>query len=117
MSVPLDLSLISQLLTEQLTTGDLNDLTKPGFFYVTEPTNTPNSSNIWCHVINLVNYANNKHTAESMRIFQIYINDNRNDNTIWYRRYSEVWTDWERFATATDLPNSTTNNPSQGDNL
>ena len=114
MSVPLDLSLITQLLNEQRARGDLNNLTKPGFFYVMYPTNTPNDRQDWCHVINLVNYMANEHTAEYRRVFQIYINDNRNDNTIWYRKYSEVWTDWERFATATDLPNSTTNNPSQG---
>ena len=114
MSVPLDLSLINQLLNEQRTKGDLNNLTKPGFFYVLWPTNTPNDRKDSCHVINLVNYVDNEHTAEFRRIFQIYINDNRIDNTIWYRLYSEGWTDWERFATATDLPNSPTNNPSQG---
>lgn len=115
MSVPLDLSLINQLLNEQRTKGDLNNLTKPGFFYVLWPTSTPNDRTSSCHVINLVNYADNEHTAPFRRIFQIYIADNRNDNTIWYRQYSEGWTDWERFATATDLPNSTTNNPSQGE--
>ena len=114
MSVPLDLSLISQLLNEQRTTGDLNNLTKPGFFYVVWPTNTPNDRTSYCHVINLVNYISNEHTAENIRIFQMYISDTRNDNTIWYRKYDNGWTDWERFATATDLPNSTTNNPSQG---
>ena len=114
MSVPLDLSLISQLLTEQRTQGDLNNLTKPGFFFVLFPTNTPNNKHGYCHVINLVNYIANEHTAEYRRIFQIYICDDRNDNTIWYRLYSEEWTAWERIATATDLPNSTTNNPSQG---
>ena len=115
MSVPLDLSLISQLLNEQRTTGDLNALTKPGFFYVLWPTNTPNDRKNSCHVINLVNYISNEHTAENMRIFQMYISDTREDNTIWYRKYDNGWTDWERFATATDLPNSTTNNPSQGE--
>ena len=115
MSLPLDLSLISQLLTEQRTQGDLNNLTKSGFFFVLWQTNTPNDRKNSCHVINLVNYVDNEHTAEFMRIFQIYINDNRIDNTIWYRLYSEGWTDWKRFATATDLPNSPTNNPSQGE--
>ena len=114
MSVPLDLSLINQLLNEQRTTGDLNALTKPGFFYVVWPTNTPNDRTSYCHVINLVNYISNEHTAENMRIFQMYISDTREDNTIWYRKYDNGWTDWERFATATDLPNSPTNNPSQG---
>ena len=103
MSVPLDLSLISQLLTEQSTTGDLNALTKPGFFYVTSPTNTPNDIQAWCHVINLVNYP-----EEQNRTFQIYINDNKAINTVWYRQYANGWTDWERFVTATDLQNSTT---------
>ena len=115
MSVPLDLSLINQLLNEQRTTGDLNALTKPGFFYVVWPTNTPNDRTSYCHVINLVNYISNEHTAENMRIFQMYISDTREDNTIWYRKYDNGWTAWERFATATDLPNSTTNNPSQGE--
>ena len=113
MSVPLDLSLISQLLTEQRTEGDLNALTKPGFFYVANPTNTPNEYDAWCHVINLVNYSYNEHTAENMRIFQIYINDHKYNNTVWYRQYSfdavdASWTAWERFVTATDLQNSTT---------
>ena len=108
MSVPLDLSLISQLLTEQLTTGDLNNLTKPGFYYVMTPTNTPNDREGWCHVINLVNYANYEQTAENLRIFQIYINDHIDDNTVWYRQYNNEWTAWERFVTATDLQNSTT---------
>ena len=115
MSAPLDLSLINQLLNEQRTTGDLNALTKPGFFYVVWPTNTPNDSTSYCHVINLVNYISNEHTEENMRIFQMYISDTRNDNTIWYRKYDNGWTDWERFVTATDLPNSPTNNPSQGE--
>ena len=114
MSVPLDLSLINQLLNEQRTTGDLNALTKPGFFYVVWPTNTPSDRTSYCHVINLVNYISNEHTAENRRIFQMYISDTKEDNTIWYRKYDNGWTAWERFATATDLPNSTTNNPSQG---
>ena len=115
MSVPLDLSLINQLLNEQRTTGDLNALTKPGFFYVVWPTNTPNDRTSYCHVINLVNYISNEHTAENMRIFQMYISDTKEDNTIWYRKYDNGWTAWERFATATDLSNSPTNNPSQGE--
>ena len=113
MSVTLDLSLINQLLNEQRTQGDLNNLTKPGFFFVLWPTNTPNDRTSYCHVINLVNYISNEHTAENMRIFQMYISDTREDNTIWYRKYDNGWTGWERFATATDLPNSTPNNPSQ----
>ena len=115
MSVPLDLSLINQLLNEQRTKGDLNNLTKPGFFYVLWPTNTPNDRDMWCHVINLFNYSSNEHTAENLRMFQIYINDLAVDNTVWYRQYHGGWTDWERFVTATDLPNSTPNNPSQGE--
>ena len=107
MSVPLDLSLISQLLTEQKTEGDLNNLTKPGFFYVANPTNTPNDWEAWCHVINLVNY-NFEHIPENMRIFQIYINDTWNNKTIWYRKYWGEWSAWERLVTATDLQNSTT---------
>ena len=107
MSVPLDLSLINQLLNEQRTHGDLNNLTKPGFFFVTNPTNTPNDSECWCHVINLLNYSYDDHTAENLRIFQIYIADNKDDNTVWYRQYSfSGWSDWERFVTATDLQNS-----------
>ena len=113
MSVPLDLSLINQLLNDQRTQEDLNNLTKSGFFYVLWPTNTPNDRKNSCHVINLVNYISNAHTAENMRIFQMYISDTREDNTIWYRKYDNGWTGWERFATATDLPNSTPNNPSQ----
>ena len=114
MSVPLDLSLINQLLNEQRTTGDLNALTKPGFFYVVWPTNTPNDRTSYCHVINLVNYISNEKKKKNMRIFQMCIHDVKHDNTVWYRQYSSGWTDWERFATATDLPNSPTNNPSQG---
>ena len=110
MSVPLDLSLISQLLNEQRTQGDLNNLTKPGFFYVVSPTNTPNDNESWCHVINLVNYSYNEHTAENMRIFQIYINDHIDDNTVWYRQYCPGWSAWERFATATDLADYVTKN-------
>ena len=108
MSVPLDLSLISQLLTEQRTTGDLNALNKPGFFFVVNPTNTPNDRDTWCHVINLFNYCDNEHTAENLRIFQIYINDFFGDNTVWYRQFNTNWSAWERFVTATDLSNSTT---------
>ena len=108
MSVPLDLSLISQLLTEQKTEGDLNALTKPGFFYVINPTNKPNDRLGWGHVINLVNYDSYEHTAEYMRIFQFFIYDNQSNNTVWYRKYTGEWTAWERFVTATDLQNSTT---------
>ena len=116
MSVPLDISLISQLLNEQIKVGaDLNTLTKPGFFYVTYPTNTPNNMQHWCHVINLVNYISSQHIDKYRRIYQMFISDARSDTTIWFRIYSEGWSDWERIATATDLPNSTTNNPSQGE--
>ena len=108
MSVPLDLSLINQLLTAQRTTGDLNALNKPGFFYVTNPTNTPNNVSHWCHVINVVNYYGDNHNAESRLLFQIYSNDNKNDKTIWFRKHNYVWSDWERLVTATDLQNSTT---------
>ena len=109
MSVPLDLSLISQLLNEQqIQGGDLNALTKPGFFFVIGPINTPTNQINSCHVINLVNYGNLEQAAENLRIFQIYINDHLDDNTVWYRQYNTRWTDWERFVTATDLQNSTT---------
>ena len=108
MSVPLDLSLISQLLNEQRTEGDLNALTKPGFFYVIDPTNTPNEYDAWCHVINLVNYIPNEISGEKTRIFQIYVTDNKDINTVWYRKYNHECTAWERFVTATDLQNSTT---------
>ena len=108
MSVPLDLSLINQLLNAQRTEGDLNALTKAGFFFVSQPTNTPNDRDMWCHVINLFNYSSNEHTAENLRIFQIYINDLFADNTVWYRQFNSVWSAWERFVTATDLQNSTT---------
>ena len=112
MSVPLDLSLINQLLNEQQIQGDLNALTKPGFFFVTDPTNTPNDLTSWCHVINLVEPSNDP-VAENLRIFQIYINDHLDDNTVWYRQhavdqYGVKWTAWERLVTATDLQNSTT---------
>ena len=115
MSVPLDISLINQLLNEQRTLGDLNNLTKPGFFYVIYPTNAPNDGTGWCHVINLVNYITEEHTAENRRIVQICISDAKSDKTIWYRKNDNGWTAWERIATASDLPNSTTNNPSQGE--
>ena len=108
MSVPLDLSLISQLLNEQRTTGDLNALTKPGFFYVTQPTNTPNNVTTWCHVINIVNYITDEPIEAYIRIVQIYIRDNSNDKTMWCRKYSGEWSAWERFVTGTDLPNSMT---------
>ena len=108
MSVPLDLSLITQLLTEQRTEGDLNALTKPGFFYVVQPTNAPNDSEGWCHVINLAIYLDNVYDEHHLRIFQIYINDHTDINTVWYRQYSEQWTAWERFVTATDLQNTMT---------
>lgn len=108
MSIPLDLSLISQLLNEQQTQGDLNALTKPGFFFVIGPTNTPNNYVNSCHVINLTIYIDDVHNENYLRIFQIYINDNIDDNTVWYRQYFNGWTGWERFVTATDLQNSTT---------
>ena len=116
MSVPLDLSLIRQLLNEQHTEGDLNALTKPGFFYVVSPTNTPNEYDGWCHVINLVNYTyEHEPTEANMRIFQIYISDHKDINTVWYRQCSEGWTAWERFVTATDLSNSMSNKVNNSD--
>ena len=108
MSVPLDLSLISQLLNEQQTYGDLNALTKPGFFFVIGPTNAPNNYENSCHVINSVIYIDNVYDEHYLRIFQIYINDDCGVNTVWYRQYFDKWTAWERFVTATDLQNSTT---------
>lgn len=94
MSVPLDLNLIQRLLNEQSYDGDLNDLTKPGLYYIPNGNanvHTPSSGN-WGHV--LVSNAENK-TA------QLWIDDNvfNGGPHIFLRVFNSSWSNWTSFAT------------------
>lgn len=86
MQLPLDLNLIQHLLNSSTASGNLNDLTTTGFYYVENPVNSPTTA--WPHVF--VNANDNK-----TKVIQLVLPSNGTEG-LYYRNYSEnAWSDWQ----------------------
>lgn len=95
MQLPLDLNLIQHLLNSSTVTGDLNDLTTTGFYYVSDAVNAPTSA--WPHVI--VN-ANDDKT----KVVQLAIPDGGDDGLFCRKCANGKWTDWQHIGETTVTP-------------
>lgn len=105
MQLPLDLNLIQHLLNSSTATGDLNDLTTTGFYYVENPVNAPTSA--WPHVI--VNANDNK-----TKVVQLALPD-KGAEGLYYRCYSDAaWSDWQHVGNPTVNVGELTKIPSSG---
>lgn len=86
MQLPLDLNLIQHLLNSSTASGDLNDLTTTGFYYVTNPVNSPLT--VCPHVF--VNASDDK-----AKIVQLILPESGTEG-LYYRNYSEnTWSNWQ----------------------
>lgn len=99
MSLPQDLNLISQLLSEKkLDNVDLDNLINPGFYFCTSISHAPNDENTWAHLIVV---SPRKLEGNNIRVVQIYLNDRYQDTDmyIWYRKKTNNdWSDWKKVA-------------------
>ena len=99
MTVPQDLNLIRQLLSEKLLDNvDLDTINNPGFYFCTSPSHAPNNVKTWAHLI-----VTNPGTLEGngTRSMQLYLNDDQRDTEmyLWYRHsVNGVWTAWKKVA-------------------
>ena len=92
MQLPLDLNLIQHLLNSSTATGDLNDLTTTGFYYVENPVNAPTTT--WPHVF--VNANDNK-----TKVVQLAL-PSQGTEGLYYRCYSDAaWSDWQHVGNPT----------------
>lgn len=99
MTLPQDLNLISQLLTEKtLNNVDLDTITNPGFYFCTSPSHAPNNNDAWAH---LIVTSPGTGSGNATRIMQLYLNDHPSDTDmyLWYRQnVSGEWTTWKKVA-------------------
>jgi hypothetical protein len=99
MTLPQDLNLIRQLLTEKkLDNVDLDTVTNPGFYFCTDPSHDPNSNGDWCH---LIVTSPGTLSGNLTRIMQIYLSDHYDDANcyLWYRQNNNgTWTTWKKVA-------------------
>lgn len=106
MTLPLNLSLFSGVLTSQTVSGDLNDITKSGFYFVKNPTNGPTTN--WGHLI--VNY--NDLTGYDYREVQLFVTDTSSGDGhgIWsrFKTSTAEWSPWEHYATTDYVTNEIT---------
>ena len=90
MTLPLNLSLFTNVLTSKTVKGDLNGLTTSGFYYVQQPTNSPTTA--WLHVI-VNSSANNKH------VIQLAFPDTASEG-VYYRHLTiDSWSSWSKLVT------------------
>ena len=90
MTLPLNLSLFTHVLNSKTVTGDLNELTTSGFYYVQQPTNSPTTA--WVHAI--VNASDdNKH------VIQLVLPDNGSECMYYRDRTSGSWSSWNKVVT------------------
>lgn len=87
---PLDLTLIQSLLTSKTVTGDLNNLTTSGFYYVQLPTNSP--VNRWVHMI--VNTSDDK-----KHVVQVVLPDSGSDSAYYRTQNIGSWSSWTQLVT------------------
>lgn len=90
MTLPLNLSLFTHVLNSKTVTGDLNELTTSGFYYVQHPTNSP--TNAWVHA--LVNSSDDKN-----HVIQLVLPDNGSEGAYYRDQTSGSWSSWSRLAT------------------
>ncbi|WP_334116407.1 pyocin knob domain-containing protein [Ligilactobacillus sp.] len=99
MTLPLNLSLFTHVLNSKTVTGDLNELTTSGFYYVQQPTNSPTTT--WVHVI--VNASDDK-----KHIIQLVLPDNGSEGLYYRDRTSGSWSSWNQLATMDQVTNELT---------
>lgn len=95
---PFDLTLFTHVLNSKTVTGDLNELTTSGFYYVELPVNAPTN-----HYPHLIVNANDRKD----RIEQICFPDQ--GPTIWFRnKVNDTWSAWNQLATMDQVTNELT---------
>lgn len=87
---PIDLTLFTHVLNSKTVTGDLNELTTSGFYYVQQPVNAPTSN--WPHLI--VNAIDNKN-----KVAQLAIPDQANAGLYYRCYYQTSWSAWYKLVT------------------
>lgn len=99
MTLPQDLNLISQLLSEKkLDNVDLDTITNPGFYFCITPSHAPNNVKSWAH---LIVTSPGRLDGNKTRIMQLYLSDHPSDTEmyLWYRQNVDgVWTAWKKVA-------------------
>lgn len=99
MSIPLNLSLFSGVLTAKTVSGDLNNIVKPGFYYVNSPVNNPIDN--WPYLI--VN------SAGTGRVVQVLTGDTDDGNGPWFRKnYEGTWSEWRQVPTMKQVTDEVT---------
>lgn len=102
MSLPLNLNLFSRLLNAKDVSGDLDTITKPGFYFVTNPTNVPTTPTNQAHL--LVNAAND---PDTVMIFQLLAPDDPSQG-LWYRANTGIWSEWKHVLTSPQVTRQVT---------
>lgn len=99
MTLPQDLNLIRQLLSEKkLDNVDLDTITNPGFYFCTPSSHAPNNMYAWAH---LIVTSPGTLSDNATRIMQLYLNDHPSDTEmyLWYRQnVNGEWTTWKKVA-------------------
>lgn len=90
MTLPLNLSLFTHVLNSKTVTGDLNELTTSGFYYVQQPTNSPTPH--WVHAI--VNSSDDK-----QHVIQLVLPDNGSEGVYYRDQTSGSWSSWTKLVT------------------
>lgn len=99
MSIPLNLSLFSGVLTAKTVSGDLNNITKSGFYYVQSPANGPISN--WSYLI--VN------STAADQLVQVLTGDTDDGNGPWFRKkYRGAWSEWHQVPTMKQVTDEVT---------
>lgn len=87
MTLPLNLLLFSRVLTAKTVSGDLNNITDPGFYFAQSPVNGPTTN--WAHL--LVNK-----NSDGSRVLQIFMADQTNDGLFVRLRNDNKWQAWHQ---------------------
>ena len=90
MTLPLNLSLFTHVLNSKTVTGDLNELTTSGFYYVQQPTNSPTTA--WVHA--LVNSSDDKN-----HVIQLVLPDNGSEGVYYRDQNNNSWSSWRKLVT------------------
>ena len=88
MTLPLNVTLFSRVLTAKTVSGDLNNVTDTGFYFVQKPVNGPITN--WAHLIVNKN-------DDGSRVLQIFMPDQYNDGLFVRLRNDNSWLDWKQL--------------------